>query len=390
MEIEALDHPRRRQPGVRASHAFQGGVVGKVDRPVLYPAPVAVQIETGKGPAGDRPFPGKNGRAALPENVEAVAREVSGHKARGHLVGPGDGVEGASIHLSKFLGADHIHVGRRPESVLPAGLRLDLCALAAEAHPVPGNVAHRGNGAVPVGPGLEIQPAGRPAPGIIVRLCQQIGAAAQGQEESSADGAPAARGVARGGQEKACLSLSLTGGRPEKGTVEEGELLDSEDGVPQVYGLVHLEIGALGREAPLGNRILAGRDHSIHDSILVCPDLPDLFGLEEETGVGSALKLDLGFAPDVVKGPRPAVQVEMEARGMKAGRSLLEGNVPFAFDISGAVVAANPVGFEEQVSEADLHVALGDIVVFPRSGLSLGPDGDDFLANPDGKRVVGS
>ena len=192
MEIEALDYARRRQPRVGAAHAFQGGVVGKVDRPVSYPAPVAVQIETGKRPAGDRPFPGKDCGAALPEDVEAVAREVSGHKARGHLVGPGDRVEGASIHLSKFLGADHIHVGRRPESVFPPGLRLDLCALAAEAHPIPGNVAHRGNGAVPVGPGLEIQPAGRPALGIIVGSCQEIGATAQGQEESAADGAPAA------------------------------------------------------------------------------------------------------------------------------------------------------------------------------------------------------
>ena len=192
MEIEALDHTRCRKPSVRAAHAFHGGVVGKVDRPLLYPAPVAVQIETGKRPARDPPFPGKNSRATFPENVETVARKVSGQKARGDLVGPGNGVETVSIHLSKLLGADDIHVGRCPESIVPPGLRLDLCVLAAEAHPIQGKVAHGGNGAVLVGPGFEIQSATRPALGIIIRSRQQVGAAAQGQKKSSADGASTA------------------------------------------------------------------------------------------------------------------------------------------------------------------------------------------------------
>ena len=200
MEIEALDHAWRRQPGVRTAHALYGGVVGKVDRPVLYPAPVAVQIQTGERSAGDCSFPGKYGRASFPEDVEAVAGKVSGQKGRGHFVGSGDCVECASIHLSKFLGADDIHVGHRPESVVPAGFRPDLRHLAAEAFPIAGKVAHGGNGAVPIGPGLEVQSAGGPALGIVIRTCQQIGTAAQGQKKGSADGAATARGITRGGQ----------------------------------------------------------------------------------------------------------------------------------------------------------------------------------------------
>ena len=345
-----------------------------------------VQIQTGERSAGDRSFPGKNCRAAFPEDVEAVARKVSGQKGRGHLVGSGDCVESASIHLSKFLGADDIHVGHRPESVVPAGFRPDLRALAAEALPIPGKVAHGGNGAVPVGPGLKVQSAGGSALRIIIRTRQQIGAAAQGQEKGSADGAASARGVARGGQEKTCPALPFTGRRPEKRTVEQGQLLDSEYCVPQVYGLVHLEIGAPGREAPLGNRILAGRDRSIHDTVLVGPHLSNLLGLEEESGVGSTLKLDLGLAPDVVKGPRPAVQVELESRGVKTSESLLEVNVALAFNLSCVFVAANLVCFQQQVPIADLYIALGQIVVLPRSGLSFSPDGYDFFTEPDGKR----
>ena len=71
---------------------------------------------------------------------------------------------------------------------------------------------------------------------------------------------------------------------------------------------------------------------------------------------------------------------------MKAGRSLLEVNASVAFNLSGAVVAPNLVGFQQQVSEADLYIALGEKVVFPRSGLSFSPDGDDFVTEPDGKR----
>ena len=72
---------------------------------------------------------------------------------------------------------------------------------------------------------------------------------------------------------------------------------------------------------------------------------------------------------------------------MKAGESLLEVNVSFAFNISCAVVAANPVSLQQQVSVADLDIALGEIVVFPRSGLSFSPDGDGFFTEPEGKRV---
>jgi len=72
---------------------------------------------------------------------------------------------------------------------------------------------------------------------------------------------------------------------------------------------------------------------------------------------------------------------------VKAGESLLEVNVTFAFNISGAVVAANLVGLQQQVPVADLDIALGEIVVLPRSGLSFSPDGDGFFTEPEGKRV---
>ena len=157
--------------------------------------------------------------------------------------------------------------------------------------------------------------------------------------------------------------------------------------MPQVYGLVNLEIRALGREAPLGNRILAGRDRSIHDTVLVRPDLSDLFGPENKSGFGSTPRLDVGSAPDVVKGPRLAVQVKLESRGVKSGKSLLEVNIAFAFYLPCAFVAANLVCFQQQVPVADLYIALGEIVVLPRSRLSFSPDGDDFFTEPDGKRV---